>query len=104
MKKGMMAVLEKHFPEKATPGEMLKAMRKREGYTLEIMERITKIKVSNLSALENDKLDMTKHYAEIFAAALRVHPTLFLYPDGKFAPDGELLQIAKRAAEFRKRA
>jgi hypothetical protein len=28
-----------------------------------------------------------------------VHPTVFLYPDGKFAKDKKLLDIEKRAAK-----
>jgi transcriptional regulator with XRE-family HTH domain len=92
-------LLDELAPGDATPGEMLRAFRKREGFTLKEMEEITGIKESNLSSIENGKIAMTQHYAEIFAAALRVHPTVFLYPDGKFAKDKKLLDIEKRAAK-----
>lgn len=48
------------------------------------MREITRIQVPNLSVIESDKIPMTQHYAEIFAAALNVRPTVFLYPNGKF--------------------
>jgi transcriptional regulator with XRE-family HTH domain len=98
-----MELLNEISPDKPSPGEMLRAFRKREGFTLENLAEITKIKVSNLSALENGKIKMTKHYAEIFAAALRVHPTQFLYPDGTFAKDKDLKAIEKRAAKMQKK-
>ena len=64
--------------EEASPGDMLRAFRKRDGFTLKDMEDITGIRESNLSAIENGRIAMTQHYAEIFAAALDVHPTAFL--------------------------
>lgn len=98
----MRDVLNELVPESASPGEMLRAFRKRDGLTLEDMEQITGIRNSNLSAIENDRIAMTQHYAEIFAAALNVRPMMFLYPNGKFEKSPELLKIEKRAAKFRK--
>ncbi len=98
----MRDVLHEFITETATPGDMVRAFRKRDGLTLEEMEQITGIRNSNLSAIENDRIPMTQHYAEIFAAALNVRPTMFLYPNGKFEKSPELLQIEKRAAKFRK--
>ena len=102
MSKRMMEVLEELVPEGATPGEMVRALRKREGLTLEQMGTITGIRDSNLSAIENDRIQMSQHYAEVFAAALGVHPMIFLYPNGKFEKSSEILKIEKRAAKFRK--
>lgn len=102
MGKRMMDVLDELVPQGATPGEMLRALRKREGLTLEEMEKITGIRDNNLSAIENDRIQMSKHYAEVFAAALDVHPMIFLYPNAKFEKSTELLKIEKRAAKFRK--
>lgn len=81
MEKKMMDVLDELVPEGATSGELLKALRKREGLTLEQMENITGIRDNNLSAIENDRIEMSQHYAEVFAAALDVHPMIFLYPN-----------------------
>lgn len=96
-------LLEEFGAQEATPGEMLRAFRKREGFTLKEMEEITGIKESNLSSIENGKIAMTQHYAEIFAAALRVHPTAFLYPNGEFVKDERLLEVEKRAAQVLQR-
>lgn len=102
MGKRMMDVLNELVPEGATSGEMLRALRRREGLTLEQMGEITGIRDNNLSAIENDRIDMSQHYAEVFAAALDVHPMIFLYPNGKFEKSGELRKIEKRAARYRK--
>ncbi len=102
MSKKMMTVLNELVPQGSTAGEMLKALRKREGLTLEEMEKITGIHDNNLSAIENDRIEMSQHYAEVFAAALDVHPMIFLYPNGKFEMNSELRKIKKRAAKFRK--
>ncbi|MEQ1664203.1 MAG: helix-turn-helix transcriptional regulator [Bdellovibrionales bacterium] len=102
MGKKMMDVLDELVPEGATSGELLKALRKREGLTLAQMENITGIRDNNLSAIENDRIEMSQHYAEVFAAALDVHPMIFLYPNAKFEKSSELLKIEKRAAKFRK--
>ena len=89
--------------EHATPGDMLRAFRKRDGFTLKEMESITGIRESNLSAIENGRISMTQHYAEIFAAALEVHPTMFLYPNGQFDQGNEFRRIAKRRTLFLKK-
>jgi transcriptional regulator with XRE-family HTH domain len=98
----MIDVLNELVPEAATAGEMLRALRKREGLTLEEMEKITGIRDNNLSAIENNRIGMSQHYAEVFAASLGVHPMLFLYPNGKFEKSSELRKIEKRATKFRK--
>lgn len=103
MGKRMMDVLNKLAPKDSTPGQMLRALRKRDGLTLEDMRKITKIQTSNLSAIENDRIQMTQHYAEIFAVALNVHPSLFLYPNGTFAKNSQLLEIAERRAKVLKK-
>lgn len=102
MSKKMIDILNDLVRESATAGEMLKALRKREGLTLEEMEEITGIRDNNLSAIENDRIAMSQHYAEVFAVALNVHPMVFLYPNGRFEKTSELKKIEKRAAKFRK--
>ncbi|MEQ1666123.1 MAG: helix-turn-helix transcriptional regulator [Bdellovibrionales bacterium] len=104
MSKRMIDVLNELVPESATAGEILKALRRRDGLTLEAMGKITGIRDNNLSAIENDRIEMSQHYAEVFAAALDVHPMIFLYPDGKFEKTGELRKIEKRASRYRKQA
>ncbi len=98
----MLNILENLVSEKATSAEVLRAFRKREGFSLDDLEEITGIAATNLSAIENGKIDMTRHYAEIFAAALDVHPNALLYPNGKFVKDKKLIEIETRAKKFRK--
>lgn len=102
MGRRMKEVLDEFFPGEPTPGELLRALRKRDGFTLKDMEDITGVKDSNLSAIENSHVEMTQYYAEIFAAALGVQPTIFLYPNGKFAKDERLLEIERKANRLRK--
>lgn len=104
MGKKMLDVLDELVPQGASSGELLKALRKRDGLTLEEMQKITGIRDNNLSALENDRIEMSQHYAEVFAAALDVHPMVFLYPNGKFEKTSELKKIEKKAAKYRKQA
>ena len=39
---------------------------------------------SNLSSIETGSILTTQHYAELFSAALELHLTVFLYPNGEF--------------------
>ena len=89
-------------PGAPTPGEILKALRKRENFTLKDLEEITGMRQSNLSAIETGSIEMTQFYAERFAVVFDVHPTIFLYPNGQFAKDEELVALEKRAKLFRK--
>jgi hypothetical protein len=42
-----------------------------QGLTLEAMEKITGIRDNNLSAIENDRIEMSQHYAEVFDPMMR---------------------------------
>lgn len=57
---------------------------------------ITGIKRPNLSALENGKIEMTKHYAEILAVVYNVHPADILYPNRNFKVTSELKRMIKK--------
>lgn len=104
MGKRMLDILDELVAESATSGELLRALRKRDGLTLVEMQEITGIRDNNLSAIENDRIEMSQHYAEVFAAVLDVHPMVFLYPNGKFEKTSELKKIEKKAAKYRKQA
>src|ERR1700730_14383970 len=80
-----------------TPNETVRTFRKGLGMTLKEVEEVTGIRESHLSAIENGKIEMTQHYAEVFAAAFGLHPTAFLYPRGEFKKSKELGAIEKRA-------
>ena len=101
MRRRMKNVLNELVMEAATAGEMVRALRRREGLTLQQMGKITGIRGNNLSAIENGRIEISRHYAEIFAVALDVHPMIFLYPNGKFEKTAELKKIEKRAGRYR---
>ena len=102
MGRKMIDTLNELVSENATSGELLRAFRQREGFTLRDLEDITGIAQSNLSALENGKMELTQHYAEIFAAALGLHPMVILYPKGRFEKTKKLLEIEKKAQRLKK--
>lgn len=84
----------------ATPNETVRIFRKGLGMTLKEVEEVTGIRESHLSALENGKIEMTQHYAEIFAATFGLHPTAFLYPNGEFKKSRELESIEQKAKKY----
>lgn len=88
----------------ATPSESVRTFRKGLGMTLKEVEEVTGIRESHLSAIENGKIEMTQHYAEVFAAAFGLHPTAFLYPHGEFKKSKELESIERRAKKYIARA
>lgn len=86
-----------------TSGLLVRAHRKRFDMTLKDLEEVTGIKESNLSAIENDRIAMTPHYADILAAAFGVSPASLLYPAG--APKKkELAEVARRMAKYLRRS
>jgi transcriptional regulator with XRE-family HTH domain len=95
-------LLDKLSPHDPKPGEMVRTFRKQLALTLKDVEKITGIQEANLSKIENDKIEVTQHYAEVFAAVFGVNPLVFLYPDGEFKKSKELLAIERRAKRFRK--
>jgi len=88
----------------AKPNESVRIFRKGLGMTLKEVEEITGIRESHLSAIENAKIEMTQHYAEVFAAAFGLHPTAFLYPRGEFKKSKELMTIERKAKKYIERA
>ena len=64
-----------------TPGEALKMIRELQVLTQADLAKITGISQSNISALESKARQMGRERAIIFARALRVHPSVLLFPD-----------------------
>lgn len=95
-------LLEELSPTDPSPGEMIRTFRKRIGMTLKDMEKITHIQESNLSKIEKGKIGVTQHYAEIFAAVFDVSPLVFLYPNGEFKKSKEIIEVERRAKQFKK--
>lgn len=100
----MKDILNEIDPTPSTPGKTLRAFRKNFSITLKDLEDVTGIKESNLSALENDRVEMTSYYAERLGAALGIHPSLLLYPEGWIKVTPELAAIEKKAKKLFKKA
>lgn len=81
-------------------GDVLRAFRKRIGLSQEELAELTGIERPNISALENDRTEMTQHYAELCAAALKLHPSELLYPNNHYEMNDRAREIAKRTIAF----
>lgn len=85
-----------------TSGGMVRAFRHRWGMTQSDLCDVTGLKRENLSALENDRIEMTVHYAEIFAAAFGTDLDTFLFPRG-YQKSKRALEVEKKVALFLKK-
>ncbi|MBN22239.1 MAG: hypothetical protein CL678_13240 [Bdellovibrionaceae bacterium] len=101
--KKMRKVLHEILNQDLAPGEVLRGARIEAGISQDEMEEITGVKRTNISALENGRLQMTSYYADIFAAALELHPADILYPNRKLVKSEEMLEIEKKAKKIMKR-
>src|SRR5688500_6306480 len=81
-------------------GDLVRAARKRFNLTQEEVCQLTGLKRENLSAIENGRVQMTVHYAELFGAVFDLHPASILFPNGQHERTGKLLTIEKRAREL----
>jgi transcriptional regulator with XRE-family HTH domain len=84
-------------------GDLVRAARKRLELTQEEVCRLTGLKRENLSAIENGRVQMTAHYAEIFGAVFGLHPASILFPNVGHERTGKLLEIERRARELLKK-
>ena len=67
-----------------TPGEALRMARELQGMSQNELAELTGISQSNISALENDTRQLGRGRALVIAEALRVHPSVLLFPDFEF--------------------
>ncbi len=89
----------KELQTEETPGKVVRAFRRNFELTLGEMERLTGIPQSNLSAIENDKMDMGVRRAIRIAAVFGINPSLILFPKGFEREDeSEIRKIRKDAA------
>lgn len=103
--KNIKDILNEVSPKIITSGDLIRATRVNFGITQEDLCEVTGLKRSNLSAIENGRIEITVHYAEVLGAALGLHPSTILFPSGKYEKKKEILEIEKKAkALFRKHA
>lgn len=83
-------------PKNVTPGELIRATRTSFNITQQQICEVTGLKRANLSAIENGRIEMTVHYAVVLGAALGLHPSTILFPNGKYEKKKEILDIEKK--------
>src|SRR5262249_52503506 len=103
MSKNFKDLLNELDPSELTSGKLIRSIRKNFDLTLKEVEGLTGIKEPNLSALENDKMELTKKTAEIIAVALGVHPSSLLFPVGFFEKSKELKEIERKSVALREK-
>ncbi len=62
-------------------GEVIRMLRELKRWTQEELARRSGISPTNLSALENGKLEIGKRRAEQLAKAFNVHPAIIMFPE-----------------------
>ncbi|MEO6050264.1 MAG: helix-turn-helix transcriptional regulator [Pyrinomonadaceae bacterium] len=72
-------------------GEIIQMLRELKGWTQETLAELSGISATNISLLENGRVDIGKKRAEYLARAFGIHPAIIMFPEY------EALEI-KRAA------
>lgn len=88
------------LPKTSTAGSIIRAFRKNFKVTLKELAKLTGIPESNLSALENDKIEMGVKRATLIGAALGISPESLLFPNGKSQYEKEAGAIRKAASKL----
>ena len=64
-----------------TTGEVIRMLRELKGWTQKELAERSGISVTNLSLLENEKVDIGKKRAEQLANAFDIHPAIIMFPE-----------------------
>lgn len=64
-----------------TTGEVIRMLRELKGWTQEQLAEKSGLNAKNISALENDRIDIGKQRAEQLAKAFGVHPAIIMFPE-----------------------
>ena len=67
---------------RSTPGQIVRAFRENFRLTQEDLSKITGIASTNISAIENDKVEIGRKRAVLLAAAFGISPSQLMFPDG----------------------
>ncbi len=81
-----------------TPGRVIKAFRKNFNITQQELAEVTGIAETNISAIENDKVEVGVKRAVLIAAALGINPSGLLFPHGYETSYGKDIKAVKSAA------
>ena len=64
-----------------TSGEVIKMLRELKEWTQEELAKRCKINATNISLLENNKVEIGKRRTEQLARAFNVHPAIIMFPE-----------------------
>lgn len=64
-----------------TTGEVIRMFRELKGWTQAELAKRCGISTTNISLLENEKVDIGKKRAEQIAKAIGVHPAIIMFPE-----------------------
>lgn len=64
-----------------TTGEVIRMLRELKEWTQEDLAKHSGISATNLSMLENGKVDIGKRRTEQLAEAFKVHPAIIMFPE-----------------------
>ena len=64
-----------------TTGEVIRMLRELKGWTQEELSSRSGITSTNISLLENGRIDIGKRRAEQLATAFGVHPAIIMFPE-----------------------
>lgn len=67
--------------ETLTTGEVIRMLRELKGWTQKALAKRSGISVTNISLLENEKVDIGKKRAEQLSKAFDVHPAIIMFPE-----------------------
>ena len=84
--------------EQATPGGIIRAFRKNFQITQEELAKVTGIAEANISAIENDKIELGVKRAVLMAAAFGIDPAQILFPNGYEASYGKDVKAVQQAS------
>ena len=66
---------------KLTTGEVIRMLRELKGWTQAELAKRSGISSTNISLLENNKVDIGKKRVEQIAKAFAIHPAIIMFPD-----------------------
>jgi transcriptional regulator with XRE-family HTH domain len=64
-----------------TTGETIRMLRDLKGWTQAELARRSGISVTNISLLENEKIEIGKKRAEQLAKSFEIHPAIIMFPE-----------------------
>lgn len=64
-----------------TTGEVIRMLRELKGWTQVELARHSGISSTNISLLENDRVEIGKRRVELLAKAFDVHPAIIMFPE-----------------------